>query len=1351
MNKNMSKKKSYGLIKKLKVKYNLYSNLRYIGATTIQTQNELIRLKNDVRRKIRNVRKIKNLKRRLKKKKLNRIKKIKHRKKLKRLSRKIKKYIKPQTFIYNIISKVEWLESEYMFWTTEIINITTNMPLILDIIRSKTYINNNLTVKYSYNLDRSILINIINKYDNLKHEAVIRNLNIQNITLINNSNMNSINMRETKYLQYKLLKQLGIQNNNSYNNECVIDYIFNELSQLYKNLNKQTIRNQFSCNISNGINTNQIKDLIKTYYPYIGFRALDPFLNTYNNMRPTKDNKSGNNRILTFINNNNHLYPITLCHENRQIKRLLTEGKYKFRNTNILKIDQYEDYEFIPYKFESYGKLSKTLDMNDNKLKIVQLIKGTLKSHKIYLIDCTSILDLVFKISSYTNKMIEYLDIKNGNIINMYHPDGDYIIEASPDYLRRKNINAKLYKLFNTNKFIMKNQSYCSIAQNIFENIKGKIIIKNFYNDRVRDIVDNYYLTPLIQNLNKLRISKNENNKSISEYTYHCFDHKKSYMFALENNNYDIPIFNSFDDLKPFTINLVQKNKTLSIGYYLILKTFIYKNFEHRPGIYPNFLMEKYIDDGILKYTDIKYYVKSSQYINLNTWKKFIRFLKKHFKPDEYKSIFNPLTGFYNTKYNKSDMAVSTSDINIAISLFNKYNNEKHTKIGIITQNGITIIRKIERHRKMEDLSSVYNHIIALGYLNMYYLMDELYDNKKSELYGYNTDSIYISNPIKNKKYESIFNNTHQRIKRDKFELPRKRNYIKTEIKIKTDIKEWSIQNLLYPLNKDFYNKSMLVSSLKPGCNKTQTAAESYNESTLCLSFQNTAVENLKNRISQIHNIPIEKINCQTFDSHFRDSIEISKKYNKIIIDEIFNTPYDKIQQIYKLWLASDKKLIIQCYGDYLQIPPVQGCQICYYEKNINCIHGKNTKNKWYDYRMKYIFKEMCGYNKIMLQYDEKTSRFDKDLNNLHTHFLEHKKILNPIDSIFNSHINESLKLNICYTNKLKNKINHLFFNNNPEAATPTQWRELSRVIGKANYKKNGMLIISNSTIYKARYENKEFFIYTQNNWLKISIGIFNSYLEPVYAITADRSQGKTFNENYNIRESKKMSFQRLNVAMTRASKCKFIHIDYEIIKDKIFIEDTPKGFIQEVPILKPRRYLLHLFIDKNNKLCYIHSQYEKKKLKGHLSDIKKIKYLEKNYNNIYWDTSTIIKQGVYFKQKQVKKIIVNIHKVEINKILRNLKLIDYIVIDFNKSHKNKKSNIKIEKNETDDEINNNKLNKYIHKHSICDDKTKKRYYISWRENTKRMTKRMAYGTKIKEDVLNNMKQFREELILKLY
>ena len=50
--------------------------------------------------------------------------------------------------------------------------------------------------------------------------------------------------------------------------------------------------------------------------------------------------------------------------------------------------------------------------------------------------------------------------------------------------------------------------------------------------------------------------------------------------------------------------------------------------------------------------------------------------------------------------------------------------------------------------------------------------------------------------------------------------------------------------------------------------------------------------------------------------------------------------------------------------------------------------------------------------------------------------------------------------------------------------------------------------------------------------------------IEPAYCLTSHNKQGKTINEEYNIYESKKMTFENLQTAIGRATNYELIHLD---------------------------------------------------------------------------------------------------------------------------------------------------------------------------------------------------------------
>ena len=154
----------------------------------------------------------------------------------------------------------------------------------------------------------------------------------------------------------------------------------------------------------------------------------------------------------------------------------------------------------------------------------------------------------------------------------------------------------------------------------------------------------------------------------------------------------------------------------------------------------------------------------------------------------------------------------------------------------------------------------------------------------------------------------------------------------------------------------------------------------------------------------------IDKNRVFTFDSYFQENKKIPDNIKNIFVDEFSMLSQKWLRTLYKLKLYN-QNITIQLYGDSNQCEPVENI----YQTKINDKKDEELKkvSRYFNYIEKKCFKFIVDYNLIALPYIEETARYDKQLCNALSEFLE----TGVLPKVFNKPINDKLTTNICYYN----------------------------------------------------------------------------------------------------------------------------------------------------------------------------------------------------------------------------------------------------------------------------------------------------------------------------------------------
>ena len=392
-----------------------------------------------------------------------------------------------------------------------------------------------------------------------------------------------------------------------YTDECVIDYLHDEITTYNKSAKKIhcvpisiDTRDQIKSTLGNknykGYTTNDIVEFAQKY-KYISVYALDANLEVFRYHR-----SEGVARIqLCFIVNNRHCYPVTKLELKKQIQH-----KKRIDLEPIL----FDDFEF--------DKNMKFFDSQDDYLKWTP----TEQTPKYILIDThQSLLPLLKQTMNKLDQIIPIPKIVNNKIIAYNDPRG-FIVAASKDYHLRKHLIDQLKIHKPEWKISFENQTWSKLSMQILECMKD--LKKSVLSTDTRELFEAYPIRPYHKehktnsDIADLHLCECENVNGEHKTTY---DINKSYTDVMQSNDTPWNVFTGFDIPKPYKKETIYDDiqgeaydvyPDLQPGEY-----FINKKIEVAPsmiipkGSYPFKEVQWMLDNDCITKADITYQINT--------------------------------------------------------------------------------------------------------------------------------------------------------------------------------------------------------------------------------------------------------------------------------------------------------------------------------------------------------------------------------------------------------------------------------------------------------------------------------------------------------------------------------------------------------------------------------------------------------------------------------------------------------------------------------------------------------------------------------------------------------------------
>ena len=881
---------------------------------------------------------------------------------------------------------------------------------------------------------------------------------------------------------------------------CVIDFVWDQVrgkrgfkTYDYKKLKEEIYK---YCVDPPRMTTKELIDWAKHCHLNVSIHAYD---STYRKFK-THIGKPCD-VLLVYIVKDHHCYPIT------EERLKLTAAKANQGGCDNL------------LKYMSEMKWSRNHEFVHKLDKLDDIYELEKKDNIIVLPEDVKMMQAIDAYINSTCYYVEYLHWNNNGILDGFIDHRNNMFLLNDEYDTRKSICDKLYDLYKTYDFRWVNQTYTSLASLLFKQTCG-YLPQSTYNVQTREMLDDFYPRAL-QWCTTEDIPDDVVNIDIS----------KSYPNVLLNNRTPIPVYSIHDVVGPYTC----RSDLRLNGEFYLEETILYNYgtpLKIEAGFYSGDLVSYLVDELTMSEKHIKYKIVSKKALKPDTFKPFLKHVFETFPENEAKRLANSFIGELGRKYNKTNTGFTCVEYDTAMACWTQGVKDGRNII-IDSFNEIYLIKEQKCERLFTDNTSINRFVVSQAILECLKLIRKCY-SKKSALYAYNTDGIFITNPrviLQNKKdVEFDIKNIGEAYITDTplcyFERHYRENMDYESYEAKKG--EGCIYNGQAGSGKTTKLCKMVMKTDKP----------------LVLSFTNKAVQNVKDRLKKMGGNPDV---CYTFDSYFCEwggcSTETNLKDLKVktvFIDEFSMVPNKWITLIYKAFTLYDTRVYM--FGDPNQCSPVEsGSQVSY------------------DYLRSKSVRQMCP-KKVTLKYIEESSRYDKKTHTILDSFLEKGKLaknFTPID--------KKLYKNICYLNKTRIEVNKRCCDKFAED------KEYEEVVFKYNDKHEeykvcvGMPVMATENLKDHEiFNTMEFLVESisedtfEIDGQQFDLKTFSQSFIPSFCVTVHKYQGADINEPYNIFDVEKMDKKLLYTALSRTTKYNYICLDNSKLNTKYVNRKMP-------------------------------------------------------------------------------------------------------------------------------------------------------------------------------------------------
>ena len=974
----------------------------------------------------------------------------------------------------------------------------------------------------TFNLESIIIAKLMDYFEGIPRfgfsEIRVKGLSFNSLQIPDDFKFHHrVRMFEQNYLELKLFNTKLNNEKQDIDQNCVIDYLYTELSKFYsKKATRRRITDGLNvyCKdvIKYGCSVNNFKLFMKDNFPNVHYTILSP---DFNVLMYSRANDVSRKKLVFYVNNS-HIYPITNLDIQKTINLKYAAGG------NIQKyFGELQEHEF----YNDFIYMDKQLSSLDDFQE----------ECKTYIINKD---DDIFNVCEYliseTGFAVEYVDInqKTGKLTMFKHPTKEIMICDYDDYHGRKQTMDKLNKLTNGNMPEFTNQSYSQIAKSLMGIIDH--IPQSYYNKSSDYYLRNFEPKPIVQTLKDCKkedLFMMDISKHYSSIMYNWYNKKGVY----------IPLYDIHHQVEEF------KGGKIEYGEYFICEKEI-NGIKFGNCFLHYYVICELLENGYINDSDIKYCIKTKKRFKPNCFKKFIDITKK-LDSSQFKTLNNLLNGSMKNHTKRSGKSYFTNDVNSLCFLINEAEKNNKKYFWKTSDNADYHFLKMYSEKKnYYNTSSFYRSCLSFALLDTLNLIKKC--SKYGEVVKVKTDAVYYipHNEIapEDSKHNSYFENIgkafHDIVDCDIFSRnPKIKEFEKYDLVIK--------------------DKCLFGSG---GSGKSYKAVQDSdpNKKILFLSTSNNAVIEIKQKAYQlkdnIDNWTFSTIEMFMIDTKYiyQLAIEYLNGYDQIVLEEFSMCPIKFLRII----VNCDKPVLY--IGDVCQLPPI-----------IPANSGIESFDMS-EFLSSFSYVENKAYNPKYARYTTQTYNLLENFRKTgYTNELIKK--LKPVDD------EKVYPFYLVDNNKDKDKYNKLCcdtFNKNGKEfifRLTQSGKEKESKKGKA-YKymldKNSPIIcLKNDKELKSKgiannwkgklykYNDKNVFIkgsmfidgeFIKNSILKLSIDEFQSNFHPLYSSTVHKYQGGKIETDFAIIiKSKQRNRNMLYTALSRCVDYKNIHISKNIPK----------------------------------------------------------------------------------------------------------------------------------------------------------------------------------------------------------
>jgi hypothetical protein len=1000
-----------------------------------------------------------------------------------------------------------------------------------------------MPMRAAANLDDRQLFNVVGhklqefydkpKFGNSYQRVLAFSMNMLNIP--DNFNFSKrAKIYSSSNLELKLFNALSEENIKVKEN-CVIDYVYNELQKYRKKNNKNKLIKMFEeqgYNKEDGVTLNIFKNVMDNNYKNIEYIIIGP---DFNIIQRKKAKCTKNKRLMmTFYINNKHLYPITDEKVQDTINRKAGKGINDLYN---------------------YFK-EMVIDNNFKSVEYMKDVDNDLENDNIYVLNKDlDIDDYCIELIKKHNSGIEYIDLdhKTGAIKEFKHPTKNIMICEYADYHNRKSVVDKINKKFNNLFMNYKNQSFACIAKKLLNMLDD--IPKSYYRTDTLNYLSKYEPKPIID------ILKTCDKDDIVQVDYYK-QYSSIFYVDFQKEGFQIPIYDVFNDVNEYN------NENITLGEYFI-KQKKYKNVIMFGCFVHSYVVKELLRKKVITKKDITHCINTKRGFTPKCFQEFVKLTSEICDEKQFKQLNNWLNGTLKDTVIRNSKNYFTDDINSLSYIIT--NAEKNNLKYSWTHNEKTnynFVKTYSEEYKNMNTSSFYRSTLSCSILQTIKLIKKC--SKYGKIRKVLTDAVYFS--PNDKSYidmcpPKIEGKIIQNLGRYFFDIVDKdleKNRQNDKIFTFNPIEK---KNNYISGGGGFGKSYMIIDRLK----------KEQNKNIIFLSTTNKAIIELKLKIFKILGAVPDNWKLQTF-AYFETFYNVTSiksfvnklnTFDKIVVDEMTMTQHKFFRF---LEICDTNKIYL---GDYEQLGAIT--------------HSKNEKFDLHKYLCKYYIHEEKLYVEGKSRYDKKTYKIINNFKTTSSTKLLKKK-LNKINDkeVYDFYIVSTNAKKIAYNKKCcdkkhKHQKMEYYFDSHKQAYyigpempiicvknDPDLKKEYSVInnwIGKLTEiikDDNGKIIkfeLSGPVIYNNVIEEGSFIVGTDK---------FKNYFAPVYASTIHKYQGAKINSKYAIIETKrKYSYfddgiwfdgerklctkNMLYTALTRTTDYKNIHIYKDKRMDDIF------------------------------------------------------------------------------------------------------------------------------------------------------------------------------------------------------